>query len=153
MEMRRRTFFPQLAGPPEDRLAYQAVTSARILEQTETAVRLQATQARVEVTALAPDLFRVGMFGGGRPISYDSDAVAKQDWPAVEAHLAVTPSGVRIQMGSVLAQISLDPFRIAFRDGGREFAADDDVLGMGSAPLAPRDALHVNPLGAPSVVF
>src|SRR5205823_696062 len=152
MEMRRSTFFPQLGGPPEDGLAYDALTSARIVDQTETAVRLQTAEARVEVTALAPDLFRIGMFADGRPISYRSEAVAKQNWPPLETHVGVTPSASRIQMGSVVAQISLDPLRIVFRDGGREFAADDDVLGMGSAPMGPRGALLPDPIGAPSVV-
>ena len=110
--------------------------------------------ATVEVTALAPDLFRVGLFGDGRPVDYRSEAVAKRDWQPDGARIESTGNGVRVSTGTATAHLSLEPLRIAFEDSnGRQFAVDDATLGMGFAPLEPADSRLVDPLGAPSRAY
>src|SRR5258708_32681235 len=59
---------------------YQALDAARIVTKNDSHVCLRAGSATVEVTALAPDLFRVGIFPDGRAVSYYSEAVVPQEW-------------------------------------------------------------------------
>ena len=66
-------------APP---IGYQALGTARLIEKDVSKVRLHAGPATVEVTALAPNLFRVGLFPHGRPVCYDSEAVIAQEWNA-----------------------------------------------------------------------
>src|ERR671932_857468 len=115
-------------------------------------VRLKASSAMVEVTTLAPDLFRVGMFPESRPPRYDSEAIAKKDWEPV----AVKMSGeevLALSTGVAAACISLDPLRISFLDpSGRTFAADDAELGMGVVERPETDTFALW-LGNPGCVF
>ncbi len=69
--------------PPETGGAYEPLGAAELLDHDDRRVRLRSGSATVEVTALAPDLFRVGMFPEGRPPRYDSEAIAGEDWPAI----------------------------------------------------------------------
>ena len=126
-----------------------------IVEQSANSVRLTSGRAAVEVAALAPDLFRVGLFGDGRPVDYRSEAVAKRDWQPDGVRIESTGNGVRIVTGTSAAYISLEPLRIGFEDStsGRPIAVDDAALGMGFAPLAPADSHLVDPLGAPSRAY
>jgi alpha-glucosidase len=121
---------------------YQALGAAEVLERGSAHVCLRAGSATVEVTALAPDLFRVGLFAHGRPRCYESEAVVTQEWNpgAVTITEDVGEEGtVSLSLTTAIAtaHLSLNPLRIRFRDrGGRSFAADDEELGMGwfSAP-------------------
>src|SRR5919199_1670801 len=110
---------------------YTPLGKAELVDHDHRGVRLKASSAIVEVTTLAPDLFRVGMFPESRPPRYDSEAIAKKDWEPV----AVKMSGEEafaLSTGVATARISLDPLRISFLDpSGRTFAADDAELGMG----------------------
>ena len=64
------------ASPPD----YQALGTATTIAKDASKVCLHADSATVEVTALAPDLFRVGFFPQGRSVDYSSVAVVSQDW-------------------------------------------------------------------------
>src|SRR5216683_1339791 len=151
--MRRSTYFPQFIAPSEPAApTFESLGSAAVIERTANAVRLRSGRTQVEVTAVANDLFRVGLFADGRPVDYRSEAVAKTDWPALAARVAA--DGTRIETSAAMAAISLDPLRIGFEDSnGRQFAVDDPSLGMGLAPLAPPSTRLVDPLGSPAVVY
>jgi alpha-glucosidase len=153
--MRRVTHFPQFGVPSnEPALPFEPLGAARVVEQTETSVRLQTTQATVEVRALAPDLFRVGMFEAGQPVDYRSDAVATTDWPPHPVELVAEAETVRVGTTELAAQIRLEPLRVGFVDAqGRIIADDDPILGMGFAPLAPPEARLIDPLGAPARIY
>jgi alpha-glucosidase len=86
-------------------------------------------------------------------VDYRSEAVARTDWPALSARFTTTASSARLEAGSVVAELTLAPLRITFRDGERHLVADDPSLGMGVVPLAPRADRLVDPLGPPAVVF
>lgn len=118
-----------VSAPPA---SYQASGAATIVEKKTSKICLRAGSATVEVTALAPDLFRVGLFPHGRPIDYSSVAVVERDWDAGAVTLEEENGEVRIATSVATAHLSLDPLRISFRDAtGRVFAADDPELGMG----------------------
>ncbi len=151
--MRRSTLFAQFAGVADAPLPFQALGAARLITAHDGSVRLQSGSTTVEVTALAPDVFRVGMFGEGRPVDYRSAAVAFTEWTATPTRLRQTESSVSLEAGTFAADIGLDPLRIAFRDGERPLAVDDPALGMGFLPLAAPEARLVDPLGAPAAVF
>ena len=146
--MRPGTNFPQsgLADAPAP--AFASLGGATLVGRTSTSVTLKTGTTTVEVTALAADLFRVGIFGEGRPVNYTSEAVAKSDWPVVATQIA--DDGTRISTARAEAHITLQPLRIGFVDpsNSREIAVDDPVRGAGFAPLAPLD-----PLGAPARVY
>jgi alpha-glucosidase len=109
-------------------MSYQAVGDARVVERADGRVRLRTGDGTVEVTALAPDLFRVGWFRAGRPVDYTSEALADVEWrPAGELR------GVELATGEATARIDLSPLRIGFADAdGRPFAVDDPQRGMGA---------------------
>jgi alpha-glucosidase len=151
--MRRSTYFLQFRVPTGVAPAFESLGRAEIVEQTSNGVRLMVGKTAVEVTALADDLFRVGMFGSGQPVDYRSEALARVDWPAVAVRLDARPDHIRIATASATARVKLDPLRIGFGDGKREFACDEDKLGMGFAPLAPAASRLVDPLGSPAIVY
>lgn len=138
---------------------YQALGTARAIEKHGSRVCLRAGSATVEVTALAPDLFRVGLFPHGRPACYDSEAVVARAWNAGTVAIEEEAGELTIATSFATAHLSLDPLRIGFTDlAGRSFAADDPRLGMGwfSAPdqaSAVPLANAVGTLGTPLRVY
>src|SRR5260370_16992113 len=54
---------------------YQSLGTAITVAKDASKVCLEVGSAAVEVTALAPDLFRVGFFPEDRPVNYSSVAV------------------------------------------------------------------------------
>jgi alpha-glucosidase len=62
---------------PETGGKYEPLGTGELLDHDDNSLRLKAGSTTVEVAALAPDLFRVGMFPAGGPPRYDSEAVAK----------------------------------------------------------------------------
>ena len=151
--MRRSTYFPQFQAPSDAAPAFESLGAAQVVEQTATAVRVQVGRTAVEVTALADDVFRVGMFGDGQPRDYRSEAIATSEWPAPQSRVAVDADGVRLETPLATARLALDPLRIRFTDDEGELASDDETLGMGFAPLAPASSRLVDPLGAPAIVY
>ena len=135
-------------SPPTQEGRYEPLGRAELLDHDERSVRMGVGSATVEVTALAPDLFRVGMFPESRPARYDSEAIAKEDWEPV----AVKISGeeeITLTTDSATARVNCAPLRISFTDpSGREFAADDRELGMGVVELPEADVFSA-PLGNP----
>ncbi len=75
------------ASPPD----YQALGTAATIAKDASKVCLRTGSATVEVTALAPDLFRVGLFPHGRSACYSSEAVVSRDWE---------PGSVSVQEGN-----------------------------------------------------
>src|SRR5258708_38827038 len=68
---------PAKAGIPP---GYQPLGPSTTTERAASSVRLDTGSATVEVTALAPDLFRVGFFPQGRAVDYSSFAAVSRDW-------------------------------------------------------------------------
>src|SRR3954454_10415515 len=73
--------------PPDIRGDYEPLGRAELTDRDERSIRLRVGSATVEVTALAPDLFRVGMFPEGRTPRYASEAIAKEDWEPLVAEI------------------------------------------------------------------
>ena len=63
--------------PPEVGGHYEPLGKAELVDHNDHRLRLRAGSATVEITALAPDLFRVGKFPKGRTPDYGSEAIAK----------------------------------------------------------------------------
>src|SRR5215218_558227 len=72
---------------PETGGVYEPLGAAELLDHDDRGLRVRAGSTIVEVAALAPDLFRVGMFPAGGPPRYDSEGVAKEDWGTVEVSM------------------------------------------------------------------
>src|ERR671932_1242489 len=109
-------------------MPFAPVGTATVTERSAGAVRLRAGGATVEVAALAPDLFRVGLFPDGRPPDYRSEAIAREEWSGA-AEPRETGDGLELATPEATAHIALDPLWISFSDAdGRRFAADDPGL-------------------------
>jgi alpha-glucosidase len=123
------------SSPPA---GYQAFGNARTVTKNDSQVCLRAGLATIEVTALAPDLFRVGIFPNGRAVNYYSDAVVARNWDAGSVNIEEEgEEKLTITTSEATAHISLDPVYISFTDkAGRTFAADDLTLGMGWFPTS-----------------
>jgi alpha-glucosidase len=139
--------------PPQTAGRYEPLGAAELVDHDDRTLRLRAGSTTVEVTALAPDLFRVGAFAEGRPPVYASEAIAREDWEPVGASMESSEGEVTLSTGTAAARVSLSPLRISFSDpAGRTFASDDEELGMGFAsrpdadvftqPLGPSPQLH-----------
>ena len=116
---------------PETGGRYEPLGAGELLDHDDNSLRLRAGSTTVEVTALAPDLFRVGMFPAGGLPRYDSEAISREDWDPVEVSMQESEEEVTLSTTAATAQISLNPLRIGFSDAsGREFAVDDRELGM-----------------------
>ncbi|MGI8909064.1 MAG: glycoside hydrolase family 31 protein [Rubrobacteraceae bacterium] len=132
---------------------YQPIGAAELADHDDRTLRLRSGDATVEVTALAPDLFRVGMFPAGRSPRYDSDAIAKDEWDAVPVEMREEDGAVTFSTGAFTAHVSLDPLRVSFVDGeGREFCVDDPDLGMGPI-VTPGANVFTQPLGSPVKLY
>src|SRR5260221_9270693 len=77
------------ASPPD----YQALGTAATIAKDASKVCLRAGSATVQVTALAPDLFCVGLFPHGRTAFFRSEAMVSPDSQpgAVKAHEGIRP--------------------------------------------------------------
>jgi hypothetical protein len=126
-------------SPPTQEGHYKPLGGAKLLDHDERSIRMGVGSTTVEVTALTPDLFRVGMFPEGRPPDYTSEAVAKGRWEPVAAEM--TGEGeISFSTEAATVHISLNPLRISFSDpSGRILAADDAELGMGVVELPGTD--------------
>ena len=135
--------------PPATGGDYRPLGKAELIDHDGQSLRFRSGRTAVEVAALAPNLFRVGMFPEGRVPRYDTEAIAKADWEAVGAKVHEENGAVTLSTGPATARVSLDPLRISFADaGGREFAADDAELGMGAVVRKGADVFS-QPLGSP----
>jgi alpha-glucosidase len=120
---------PARAGIPP---GYQPLGPSTNVERDASSVRLDTGSATVEVTALAPDLFRVGFFPQGRAVDYSSFAAISRDWQSGPVTIVEKAEEVTVATSAATAHVSLDPVRIRFTDhAGRAFAVDDPDLGMG----------------------
>src|SRR4051812_20940223 len=129
-------------------MPFAHVGSATVSGRRDGGVRLRAGEHTVELTALAPDLFRVGLFAHGRTPDYRSEAIARDDWPSVAAELREAAGGLELATAEATAHIALDPLRIEFSDReGRHFLADDPGLEV----EAGADTAGVHDLLSPAV--
>jgi alpha-glucosidase len=113
-------------------IGYEAVGTAAVVARDASRVRFEAGSATIEVTALAPDLFRVGLFPHGRSVDYGSVAVVAREGQSGPVTIVEEAGEVTIATSAATAHLLLDPLRVAFTDhAGRMFAADDPDLGMG----------------------
>ncbi len=152
--MRDDTHFRQFVVPRATGHLYEPLGTAAVVEQGPAGVRLHVGAATVEIAALAPDLFRVGLFADGRPVAYASEAIAQTVWHAGPVAVERQDSAVHVRTSAARALVQLDPLRLCFEDAaGRRFAEDDPELGMGLLPLAPRGSRLVDPLGPPTRVY
>jgi alpha-glucosidase len=135
--------------PPATEGPYKPLGKAELADHDDRSLRLKSGSTTVEVTALAPDLFRVGMFPEGRPTNYVTEAVAKSDWEPIGARMREEKGVFTLSTGAFTARVSLDPLRISFADpAGRAFAAEDAQLGMGVVDRGGTEPFE-NPLGNP----
>ena len=74
-------------NPPQIDAGYEPLGAAELVDHDGRSVRLKAGSTIVEVSALAPDLFRVGAFPDGSTPRYDSEAIAKQEWEPVKVSM------------------------------------------------------------------
>jgi alpha-glucosidase len=136
-------------NPPEVKGRYEPLGKAKLLDHDARSLRLRSGVATVEVTALAPDLFRVGMFPEGQTPVYNSEAVAKEDWKPLTAEIRDEDAALTLSTASAAVRVGLDPLRISFVDcSGARFAADDQELGMGVVEQPEADVFSA-PLGNP----
>ncbi|CAN5673345.1 glycoside hydrolase family 31 protein [soil metagenome] len=134
---------------PETGINYEPLGDAELTDHDGTSVRLRCGSTNVEVTALTPNLFRVGMFQEGRPADYDSPAMAKTDWEPAETSIEDSEGRVTLSTAGGKAHVTLSPLRVSFEDAlGNVFGADVPVLGMGIVRL-PQEDVFSAPLGNP----
>src|SRR5215207_465813 len=114
--MRRVTHFPQFVAPAAPPPTFESIGDGGVIGHTEASVRLRTTEALVEVTALAPDVFRVGLFSEGLPVEYHSEAVVDGEWPTHPVQIDLDPVAVRLTTTHATASISLQPLRVGFSD-------------------------------------
>jgi alpha-glucosidase len=134
-------------NPPQTGSNYEPLGAAELVDHDGRTLRLKAGSTIVEISALAPDLFRVGAFPDGSPPRYDSEAIAKQDWAPAEVSMERSGGRITLSTSAVAAHVSLDPLRISFVDAsGRALAADDEELGMGFSRRPDAD-VFTQPLG------
>jgi len=132
---------------------YTPLGAAELLDHNDRGVRLKAGSTTVEVTALAPDLFRVGAFAEGRTADYKSEAIEKSEWEAAQVSMSDTEEEITLSTPEATAHISLNPLRIRFTDSeGRQFAADDNELGMGFV-TGGQQSVVTTPLGDPARLY
>jgi alpha-glucosidase len=135
---------------PETGRDYEPLGVGELADHGDRTLRFRVGSTTVEVSALAAGVFRVGMFPNGRPVRYDSPAIAQYDWDPVEVAMEQGDDEVTLSTPEATVHVALDPLRVRFTDpAGREFAADDPGLGMGLGTL-PKDAdVFSAPLGNP----
>jgi len=123
---------------------YQSLGTATTVAKDASKVCLEVGSATVEVTALAPDLFRVGFFPEERPVNYSSVAVVAQDWQPGPVTIVEEAGVLTLATSAATAHLALGQFRIGFTDhAGREFALDDPELGMVWFPASGETAVRV----------
>src|ERR671917_2435780 len=139
--------------PPETRGRYEPLGAAELLDHDDRSVRLGAGSTIVEIAALSEDIFRVGAFPEGGTPRYDSEAIAREDWEPVEVSMEEADGKLALATSAATVHVSLDPLRVSFTDAsGREFAADDEGLGMGFVRQPGADVFN-QPLGSPPRLY
>ncbi|CAN5899546.1 glycoside hydrolase family 31 protein [soil metagenome] len=134
---------------PESGTKYEPLGDAELTNQDDNSVQLRCGTTNVEVTALSPTIFRVGMFPEGRPARYNSPAISKTDWRQHKSSLEDSNGRVSLSTDSGTVHVSMNPLRVSFEDAsGYFFAADDTELGMGLVRL-PQEDVFSAPLGNP----
>jgi alpha-glucosidase len=112
--------------------AYEPIGPADHVEPQSDGLRLHAGLLTVDITVLAADLVRVGLFADGRPVEYESAAVVKRDWHAEGVTVTQTGGAWRVETPALTVHAAMTPVRLRFEDrAGRRFAEDDPELGMG----------------------
>jgi alpha-glucosidase len=135
--------------PPATGGEYRPLGASELADHDNRTLRFRSGDATVEVTALASDLFRVGMFPEGRTPRYDSEAIAKDDWETLSVEMREEDRTVTLSTGDFTARVALDPLRVSFADAeARKFCADDPEMGMGPV-VTPGADVFTQPMGSP----
>src|SRR5258708_30049434 len=100
---------------------YQPLGTATVVAKEASKVCLEVGSATVEVTALAPDLFRVGFFPDDRPVDYSSVAVVARKWQPGLRAIVEEARVVTVATAAATAHPSPAQIRLGFTDGaGRQ---------------------------------
>ena len=94
--MRLTTHFRQFRATAPAPSEYEPLGEAVVAAFHDGFLRLNVGKTVVEVTALAPDVFRVGMFDGARVPRYRSEAVSARDWPEHSTQMTLGPEQVTV---------------------------------------------------------
>jgi len=114
---------------------FAAVGEAVVESRSPAGVRLRLTDATAEVAAVAPGVFRVGLFAAGRPARYDSPALAPGAPAPPPATIVDDEGGLSIETADGTAYVALSPLRLSFADAdGHLIAADDAGMGFVGDP-------------------
>src|SRR5829696_5092049 len=101
---------------PETGGEYEPLGTGKLADHGDRGLRLRSGATTVEVTALAPDLFRVGMFPEGRTPQYRTEAIAKEDWEPVKISMQESDHELTLSTTAATAHVTLDPLRVRFTD-------------------------------------
>jgi alpha-glucosidase len=101
---------------PEVEGRYEPLGKAELADHDDRSIHLRAGSTSVEVTALAPNLFRVGMFPEGRTPVYRFEAIAKEDWEPVGVRISEVGDTLLLSTDAFTARVRLDSLRISFTD-------------------------------------
>src|SRR5258708_8941553 len=89
---------------------YQRLGTATVVAKEASKVCLEVGSATVEVTALAPDLFRVGFFPDDQPVDYSSLPVVAREGPPGLVAIADEAGGGTVPTAALHAHLLLAPF-------------------------------------------
>jgi alpha-glucosidase len=89
---------------PETGGNYEPLGAAELLDHDDRGLRVRAGATTVEVAALAPDLFRVGMFPAGALPRYDSEGIAKEDWGTIEVSMQESDEELTLSTTAAIAR-------------------------------------------------
>jgi alpha-glucosidase len=113
---------------PEVEGRYEPLEKAELADHDDQSIHLEVGSTSVEVTALAPNLFRVGMFPEGRAPDYRSEVITKENWEPVGVGISDADDALMLSTDAFTTRVHLHPLRISFTDSsGREFAADAEL--------------------------
>ncbi len=111
---------------------FSPLRQLRVIPQAGPALRLTASQAVVEITALTPDLLRLRIARGRSLPNTPSWAVDKADWPAVPTQVAAdkTTASLTTEAGRLTFQLATGAWELRDRHGLLVFSAQGGATGF-----------------------
>jgi alpha-glucosidase len=113
---RGRTLAEVFESPVAREGHYKPLGRAELLKYDDRSLQLKVTSTTVEVAALAPDLFRIGMFPEGRMPDYKSEAIASEGRESVGARIRAANGTLTLSTRSATVHVTLDPLRVRCTD-------------------------------------
>ena len=136
-----------LEKQPETGGNYEPLGAAELFDHDDRGLRVRAGATTVEVAALAPDLFRVGMFPAGGPPSTTRRPLPK-NWNIIEVSMQESDEEITLSTTAATASVSLNPLRIGFADPSGSSSLST-TQSSGWAPSRPLGSMFSEPLGSP----